>query len=114
MADKKDYSQHIDSVDDEPERPGRSLRTENHDVIKEWAEARDARPATVPGTEHGDHLGVLRFDFGEPDDRLQEVSWDEWFGTFDARRLSFVYQEEKTDGTPSNFFRLDNPDRADA
>lgn len=57
---------------------------------------------------------MLRFDFGEPDDRPQDVSWEEWFGTFDDRGLSFIYQEEKTDGTPSTFFRLDNPDRQDA
>ncbi|WP_218156106.1 hypothetical protein [Nonomuraea wenchangensis] len=28
----------------------------------QWAEEREAQPATVEGTEHGDHLGVLRFD----------------------------------------------------
>lgn len=109
----KDYSQEINSLDDQPERPGRSLRTKNHDVIVEWAAERDARPATIPGTEHGDHLGVLRFDFGEPTEGLQEVSWEEWFETFDDRKLSFIYQEQKSDGSPSNFFRLDNPDRED-
>ncbi len=57
------YSQEITSPDDDPERPGRSLVTTSHEVIRQWAEERDARPATVPGTEHDDHLGVLRFDF---------------------------------------------------
>jgi hypothetical protein len=109
------YSQEVTSTDDEPERPGRSLVTTDHDVIRQWAEERQAVPSTVEGTEHGDHLGVLRFDFpGGSSDRLREVSWDEWFATFDERRLNFIYQEERSDGTQSNFFRLENPDREDA
>jgi hypothetical protein len=109
------YSQEITSTDEAPERPGRSLVTTDHDVIRQWAEERDAVPATVEGTEHDGHLGVLRFDFpGGGGDRLQEVSWDEWFATFDERRLNFIYQEERADGRQSNFFRLENPDREDA
>ncbi|SFQ58937.1 hypothetical protein SAMN05421810_11071 [Amycolatopsis arida] len=110
-----EYAQEITSPEDQPERAGRSLATTNHDVIRQWAEARDAKPATVPGTEHGDRLGVLRFDFpGYGGDDLKHVSWDEWFTTFDQRRLNFIYQEERSDGTQSNFFRLENPDREDA
>jgi Rho termination factor, N-terminal domain len=107
------YSQEVTSPDDDPERPGRSLATTNHQVIKEWAEARGGTPATVEGTEHGDHLGVLRFDFGGGSDNLRHVSWEEWFGTFDARRLNFIYQEQRSDGSESNFFRLESPDRED-
>jgi hypothetical protein len=108
------YSQEITSPDEEPEREGRSLVTTHHEVIREWAEARGGRPATVPGTEHGDHLGVLRIDFGETNAELREVSWEEWFDTFDSRRLNFIYQEERSDGNQSTFFRLENPQREDA
>jgi hypothetical protein len=107
------YSQEVTSPDEDPERPGRSLVTTHHDVIRQWAEARGGTPATVAGTEHGDHLGVLRFDFGGDDERLRHVSWDEWFTTFDARSLNFIYQEERSDGRPSTFFRLESPDRED-
>ena len=107
------YSQEVTSTDDEPERQGRSLVTTHHDVIRQWAESRGGVPATVEGTEHGDHLGVLRFDFGDKDEKLREVSWGEWFDTFDKRRLNFIYQEERSDGVPSNFFRLESPDRED-
>src|SRR5215210_6722644 len=103
------YSQEVTSPDEDPERPGRSLATTHHQVIKEWAEARGATPATVEGTEHGDHLGVLRFDFGGESDNLRHVSWDEWFETFDARKLNFIYQEQRSDGNQSNFFRLESP-----
>lgn len=113
-SDSLKYSQEVTSPGDEPERPGRSLVTTHHEVIKRWAEQRGGRPATVPGTEHGDHLGVLRFDFGDKDDSLREVSWDEWFATFDDRQLNFIYQEETSDGGQSNFFRLESPEREDA
>ena len=45
---------------------------------------------------------------------LAEVSWDEWFTTFDDRDLEFVYQETNKEGRQSNFFRLTNPHREDA
>jgi Rho termination factor, N-terminal domain len=107
------YSQEVTSLDDDPERPGRSLATTSHEVIRTWAEERGGVPATVPGTEHGDHLGVLRLDFGGDNADLRQVSWDEWFGTFDARKLNFIYQEERKDGNQSTFFRLESPDRED-
>jgi hypothetical protein len=107
------YSQEVTSPDEEPERPGRSLATTHHEIIKQWAEARGGTPATVAGTEHGDHLGVLRFDFSGDSENLRRVSWAEWFDTFDARRLNFIYQEETSDGSQSNFFRLESPDRED-
>jgi hypothetical protein len=108
------YSQEVTSPEDEPEREGRSLATTSHEVIRQWAEERGGVPATVEGTEHGDHLGVLRFDFGGDSERLRHVSWDEWFETFDTRRLNFLYQETRKDGNQSTFFRLESPDREDA
>jgi Rho termination factor, N-terminal domain len=107
------YSHEVTSTDEEPEREGRSLATTHHEVIKQWAEERGGTPATVDGTEHGDHLGVLRLDFGGDSENLRQVSWEEWFDTFDARRLNFIYQEQRSDGSPSNFFRLESPDRED-
>jgi hypothetical protein len=108
------YSQEVTSLDDDPERPGRSLATTSHEVIRKWAEDRQGVPSTIEGIEHGDHLGVLRFDFGGDSENLRHVSWDEWFETFDARKLNFLYQEERKDGNQSNFFRLENPDWEDA
>jgi hypothetical protein len=108
------YSQKITTPEQEPERPGRSLVTRSHDVIRQWAEERDATPATVEGTEHEGRPGVLRFDFGGDDSgRLRHISWDVWLAVFDDRKLNFVYQEQRVDGRESNFFRLDNPGRED-
>jgi hypothetical protein len=113
-SDSLKYSQEITSPDDKPERDGRSLVTTNHEVITKWAEERNAVPATVEGSEHDDHVGVLRFDFGGDSERLTHIEWDEWFRTFDERKLNFIYQEKKSDGSQSNFFQLENPEREDA
>ena len=113
-SDSLKYSQEITSPEDKPEREGRSLVTTNHEVIRKWAEERNGSPATVEGTEHGDHLGVLRIDFGAKNDKLRQIDWDEWFETFDERGLNFIYQEQRSDGSQSNFFQLENPNREDA
>ena len=60
-SDSLKYSQEVTSPDEEPEREGRSLVTTHHEVIKEWAEARDgthAEPAHKPDTRGT--LGVQR------------------------------------------------------
>ncbi|MFD1145571.1 hypothetical protein [Saccharothrix hoggarensis] len=86
----------------------RSMTTTDHEVIRRWAEQRGARPAALPG--HGDHMEVLRLDLpGYGSHNLRHVGWDEWFAMFDARRMRFVYRQQRSDGSPSNFFRLESP-----
>jgi hypothetical protein len=105
----------ITSPQEHEEHPGQTLVTRDHEVIRTWAEERGAQPATVPGSEHDGHPGVLMFDFpGYGGERLQHISWDDWFRAFDERNLRFLYQEHMRDGKQSNFFRLENPEREDA
>ena len=102
----------INKPGEKADRPGQSLATRSHDVIKHWAEERKATPATVPGTEHGGRPGVLRFDFpGYGGKDLEKISWDDWFKTFDSRHLVFVFQQEQSGGNQSNFFMFDSPQR---
>jgi len=68
--------------------------TTDHDVIRTWVERHGGRPARVKGTGDGDDPGLLRFDFGEPDDRLEPVSWEDFFEKFDENGLALVYQDE--------------------
>ena len=110
QSDSVKYNQVIDDVDEHAEREGRSLVTRNHEVIQTWAEERKAVPASVEGSEHDGHVGVLRFDFPGGATDLKHISWDDWFEAFDARKLNFIYQETRSDGHQSNFFRLQNPE----
>lgn len=83
-----------------------SKTTTDHDEIRQWAEARGGRPASVEATAEGDDPGILRIDFGPKEDSLQEISWDEWFQAFEENNLAFLYQEETKDGGESRFFKL--------
>jgi hypothetical protein len=77
-----------------------SGRTRNHDTIRKWADARGGRPLRVQVTGDG---GILRLDFGEPEENLEEISWEEFFAVFDDRGLEFLYQDESSDGQESRF-----------
>lgn len=77
-----------------------AARTTDHDVIRNWVEARDGHPARVKDTGEG---GVLRIDFDPPDEGLQKISWDEFFGIFEDRKLAFLHQDMTEDGQTSRF-----------
>jgi hypothetical protein len=83
-----------------------SRTTTDHEEIRRWAEERGGRPATVKSTESGGKPGVLRFDFNEPEDSLEEISWDDFFAKFDKEGLALLYQEETKDGSESRFFKF--------
>jgi hypothetical protein len=82
--------------------------TTDHDEIRRWVEEHGGTPATVKGTESDGEPGVLRIDFpgGAGEDRLEHISWDEWFKKFDENGLAFLYQEHKASGEDSTFFKL--------
>jgi hypothetical protein len=75
-------------------------QTRDHDEIRSWAEARGGRPAKVETKGRG---GILRLDFGEPEENLKEIEWDEFFQIFDENDLEFLYQEETGSGEESRF-----------
>jgi hypothetical protein len=68
--------------------------TADHDEIRRWAEQRGGRPARVKGTGGGGDAGLLRIDFGEPEENLEPIDWEAWFDTFDRSGLVFLYQDE--------------------
>ncbi|UXN71153.1 hypothetical protein N8A98_08205 [Devosia neptuniae] len=84
-----------------------SNTTTSHDEIRKWAEARDGHPAKV---DTGGKGGILRIDFGEPEDNLEEISWDEFFQIFDENKLAFLYQDQTSDGGKSRFNKFVNRD----
>jgi hypothetical protein len=85
-----------------------SKKTTDHDEIRRWVQERGGRPATVEGTEAGGEAGVLRIDFPGvgAEDRLKEISWEEFFEKFDDEQLAFLYQEETASGEESRFSKL--------
>ena len=80
--------------------------TTDHDVIRDWAEARGGHPATVRGTAKAGEAGLLRFDFDPADEELEHISWEEFFRKFDDEDLVFLYQEETRDGSISRFHKF--------
>ena len=104
--------------------------TTDHEKIREWAEARKGRPATVKGTASdskktnsggkgtssgakkddrgGEEPGILRIDFPgySGEQTLEEISWDEFFQKFEEANLAFLYQEKTSDGKTSRFCKF--------
>jgi ferritin-like metal-binding protein YciE len=87
-----------------------SNTTTDHVEIQRWAEERGGKPACVEGTGGKGDIGLLRIEFpGKPnakDDKLVEISWDDFFEKFDERGLALVYQEQTAEGQKSNFNKL--------
>lgn len=80
-----------------------AVKTTNHDEIRQWAEDRGGRPATV--RTRGRKGGILRIDFGEPEENLEEISWDEFFRIFEDSQLAFLHQDE-IEGEESRFSKF--------
>ena len=85
-----------------------SQTTTDHEEIRQWVEKRGGHPARVKGTEKGKSLGLLRIDYPgySGEDRLEEISWDEFFEGFEKNKLAFLYQEKTSDGELSRFSKL--------
>ena len=68
--------------------------TTDHATIRKWAEARNGRPARVKGTGDAKDAGLLRLDFGKPEESLEEITWDEFFEKFEESELALLYEDE--------------------
>src|SRR4051812_4911190 len=88
----------------------------DHDEIREWAEARRAKPACVRRTGGKGDPGMIRLDFpGFSGARsLAPISWDEWFKAFDQNDLALLVQDSTARGAQSNFNKLVSRESATA
>ena len=68
--------------------------TTDHKTIRDWAEARGGHPARVKGTGAADDAGLLRLDFGAPEESLEPITWEEFFDKFEQRGLALLYEDE--------------------
>lgn len=82
--------------------------TTDHEQIRAWIEQRGGTPTRVKGTEDDEGEGILRIDFAEADDALEPISWEEFFDTFEDRKLAFLHQDKTADGKESRFFKFVN------
>jgi hypothetical protein len=74
--------------------------TTDHDEIRKWVKERDGQPAVVRTKGQG---GILRIDFGEPEETLETIEWDEFFRIFDENDLAFLYQDKAGGAGTSRF-----------
>jgi len=92
----------------------KAKRTTDHAQIRRWAESRGGRPAAIKDTGSRGDPGLLRIDFGRDDEKLEPISWDEFFEKFEESRLALVYQDETAEGAESRFLKLVHRDGGEA
>lgn len=88
--------------------------TTDHNEIQQWVEERGGHPARVKGTEKRGSLGVLRIDYPgfSGEERLEEITWEDFFDGFEKNNLAFLYQDKTKDGKMSRFSKLVDRDNA--
>jgi hypothetical protein len=89
--------------------------TREHDVIRQWAEARHAEPATGEATPSGPHTvhvndggAGIRFNFPGAA-AFRPISWEEWFQYFDQHHCVFVFDNNHSMPLSSTY-RIVNAD----
>lgn len=86
--------------------------TTDHDEIRRWAERHGGKPAAVKSTHRKDDPGIIRIMFPKAPhsehDKLEEISWDEFFEKFDENDLALVYEDD------SNFSKLVSRESAES
>ena len=83
-----------------------SETTTDHDTIRQWAERRGGKPATVRPTEEDGEPGILRIDFDPKEEALEPIEWNDFFRKFDEADLAFLYQDRTKDGKLSRFHKF--------
>ncbi len=81
-------------------------------MIRQWAEQRQAEPATGEATRSGpatvnvaDGGAGVRFNFPGYGP-FRPISWEEWFENFDAHGCAFVFDNDPPDARPSMRYRI--------
>jgi hypothetical protein len=81
-----------------------SKTTTDHNEIRRWVSDRGGFPARVKGTDEKGGSGVLRIDYPgfSGEERLEAITWTEFFKGFDKEKLAFLYE----DAPDSRFSKL--------
>lgn len=94
-------SRTVSSVDETTNGATPVVFTRDHAVIKRWAAARHAEPATGEATDSGpatvnvnDGGAGIRFIFPGTS-AFRPITWEEWLENFDSHQCAFVYDESE-------------------
>ena len=77
--------------------------TTDQSRIRNWSDDRDGRLAKVSAGGTG---GILRIDFGEPEEGLTPIAWEENFEIFEKNQLAILHQDRTADGQISRFSKF--------
>ena len=99
--------QRVDSIESPIPDSTETVFTRDHAVIRQWASARKAEPATGEATSSGpasthvvkDGGAGIRFNFPGVAP-FRPIAWDEWLANFDRHECAFVYDNDSS--TPLN------------
>lgn len=82
--------------------------TDDHDVIVEWVERRDGRPALVDQiADKNTEDKLLRIDFMDnATEGLYQISWDKFFEIFDEHNLRFWYLDIEDTKEPGKLCKI--------
>lgn len=82
--------------------------TDDHDVIVEWVERRDGRPALVDQiADKNTEDKLLRIDFMDnATEGLYQISWDKFFEIFDEHNLQFWYLDIEDSKEPGKLCKI--------
>ena len=71
--------------------------TTDHDQIRRWVSERGGYPARVKDSNKTGGSGVLRIDYPgySGEERLEAITWTEFFNGFERNGLAFLYEDEK-------------------
>jgi hypothetical protein len=99
----------VSSVDETTNGATPVVFTCDHAVIKRWAAARHAEPATGEATDSGpatvnvnDGGAGIRFIFPGTS-AFRPITWEEWLSNFDSHQCVFVYDNESATPLSSRY-----------
>ncbi|PLK69884.1 hypothetical protein C0V73_15725 [Rhizobium sp. TH135] len=78
-------------------------QTTDHDEIRRWIKDRKGTPSRVRDSGDG---GILRIDFGDPEEALEPIDWEAFFQIFEKSDLAFLHQDKTADGELSRFSKF--------
>lgn len=78
-------------------------QTTDHDEIRRWIEHRNGMPTRVKDSGDG---GILKVDFGRPEEALENIGGEEFFEIFEKNDLAFLHQDRTADGKLSRFSKF--------